>query len=153
MSAPVQRRTKGERLKIQSSRNRIVSGALALTMALGFIATQSTLAAEPANAAASTTSVCWKPNPKVPGSSTTVWNGKNPKDCHARYQLYDIRNSRPVLVLDLNKPAVDSAAFWKAIAAGYTASQKWCAQNSLTCTIIVSVGVALVAPLAAAAQG
>ncbi|MFK4730801.1 hypothetical protein ROT00_14020 [Agromyces mediolanus] len=132
---------------------RLLSGLLAFVLVLGLNTMQATVAAAPASAAGSTTAVCWKPNPAIRGSQTTVWTGKNPRTCRARYQLYDVRGGRPVLVLDVKKKAVDSAAFWKAVAAGYAASQKWCSQNSLTCTLIVSVGIMLVSPLAAAARG
>lgn len=128
------------------------SALLALTLVAVGIVGQGTTASVSAANAASYSAVCWKPNPKVPGSTTTSWNGKNPKDCNARYQLYDTSRGRGALVIDINKKA-NTTAFWKAVSQGYSAAQTWCSKNSMSCSILVSVGVALLQPLTSAARG
>jgi hypothetical protein len=132
---------------------RLIAVILVLAVAAGAAVAEASVSPTTQASAASFNAICWKPNPKIPGSSTTVWTGKNPKDCKARYQLYDTSRGRGALVLDIAKNGTSSVSFWAAIQKGYAAAQKWCSQNSLTCTVIVSVGVALVAPLASAARG
>lgn len=147
----------GARLKTGSSTLHFLktrAGAAVLVLTLVAVGTvgQGTVASVASASAASYSAVCWKPNPKVAGSTTTSWNGKNPKDCNARYQLYDTSRGRGALVIDINKTA-NTTAFWSAVSRGYSAAQTWCNKNSLSCSILVSVGVALLQPLTSAARG
>lgn len=75
-------------------------------------------------------------------SGTTVadFTGRDPSLCKTGYILY--KDNKVVLhIRPTNKDV------WKAFKNGYSAAQDWCKNNSLTCTVVTGVGVALVSPL------
>jgi hypothetical protein len=85
------------------------------------------------------------------GGGTTPWyitavcgnenfKDRNPSDCHSDYTVYDVRGDRPTVLLYLQGPGQDA---WAAIAQGYQAAQDWCASNSLTCSVVTSIGVSV----------
>lgn len=76
------------------------------------------------------------------GITVSDWTGKNPKNCTSwgGYWLYD---STGKAILKISKSPATSPV-WTAISQGYTAAQRWCSNNSATCTVIGSAAVAYV---------
>ncbi|MGZ0069728.1 hypothetical protein [Microbacterium arborescens] len=56
---------------------------------------------------------------------------------------------RPVTVFYVN----NGTNIWPYVVRGYQATQDWCSKNSLTCGVITSVGVTIVAGWIQAATG
>lgn len=79
------------------------------------------------------------------GITTRDWTGKNPKDCtpSGTYWLYNSAGTPLVKISQASR----TSPVWEAIKTGYTAAQNWCSNNSLTCGIITSAGVVVVAGL------
>lgn len=74
----------------------------------------------------------------------TIWDGKSPKSCKDQYRIYKITANAPLLVFQItNGTKIDAAA----IKRGYESAQRWCSNNSLTCNVLVSVGVTILAGL------
>lgn len=82
---------------------------------------------------------------------TTNWGSKNPKTCKSSYTVYDWNSAmqRPVIKFQVT----NGTNIWPYVAKGYKATQDWCSKNSLTCGIITSVGVTIVAGWIQAATG
>ncbi|GAA3336685.1 hypothetical protein GCM10017714_35000 [Curtobacterium pusillum] len=93
----------------------------------------SVVAAVPAQASTAPKYLCYN-NGSVPKQLTA---NTSPKTCNGIYRI--TVSGKMVAQLD-NRRVKNYADLLKRLQAGYTASQKWCAQNSLTCTIVTSVG-------------
>ncbi|MGW9404785.1 hypothetical protein ACWGQ2_12580 [Arthrobacter sp. NPDC055585] len=75
------------------------------------------------------------------GTTVQDWTGKDPRDCTTgTYAL--LENWTVVLQIQPGQRDV-----WEEIKQGYEAAQAWCSNNSLTCTVVTGIGVALVSPL------
>lgn len=109
-----------------------VSAALLLTAGL-------TLAPAPPARASNTYYACGMGTP-IPFN----WAGKNPKECKGVYKIEVGGVSK--LTID-NRRVKDWNGLIKRFSEGYASAQKWCASNSLTCTVVTTVGLALVKPL------
>lgn len=79
------------------------------------------------------------------GTTFYDWSGKNPKDCKSGVYLM-VRDGKEVLKMKTDRP------WWEGMQEGYEAAQKWCSENTLTCNILTSVGIAAVMPLLAPAN-
>lgn len=90
--------------------------------------------------AASTRAICYTAQSYQQG--TQDWAGKNPKSCPGSYQLYDMSGPRPALIMQIRN--TKAVSFQQLIAKEYADAQRWCSNNSLTCTIITGVAFALV---------
>lgn len=135
--------------QMDTAAQRIRAIALTAVLATSAIVVPATIGPAESASAASYSATCWKPNPKIRGSVTTNWNGKNPKKCKARYTVYDTSRGRAALVIDIGAKAAKSSEVWAAIGRGYKAANKWCATNTIVCNVILAVGVAIVSPLLA----
>jgi hypothetical protein len=82
---------------------------------------------------------------------TTNWDKKSPEKCNGVYRLYDLYGGGPrgTIIFQVNNTnyAANKKAMEKAITSGYKAANKWCGQNSLTCSIVTGVAVAILSPL------
>lgn len=72
------------------------------------------------------------------------WSGKNPKTCQGVYKIE--RDGVEKLRID-NRKIKNWGDFVKALNAGWSSAQNWCSKNTLTCTVMTGVGVALISPL------
>ncbi|GAA1485276.1 hypothetical protein GCM10009625_20800 [Brachybacterium fresconis] len=72
------------------------------------------------------------------GVEGTPWTGKNPEDCSGEYRLYDITRGRPTLIAQIDN--ADSIGIKEAVAGDYASAQDWCADNSLSCSILTGAG-------------
>jgi hypothetical protein len=76
------------------------------------------------------------------GSTKTFdWTGKNPSTCGQYYRLYV--NGKLVFAAQTRS----GPNIWGVVGQGYTALQKWCSRNSMTCGVVTSVGTLAVASL------
>lgn len=121
------------------SLSRIVA---AMTIAAGL--SVGGLSAAPAAEAAPTTYYARCNN----GITLRDWTGKNPKDCtpFGVYWLYKQTGNVITPIMKISG-APKGSPLWDAIKAGYSAAQKWCSNNSLTCGIVTAAGVTIVAGL------
>lgn len=90
--------------------------------------------------AASTRAICYTAQSYQQGSQ--LWNGKNPKSCPGSYQLYDMSGARPTLIMQIRN--TKAVSFQQLVAKEYADAQRWCANNSLTCTIITGIAFVVV---------
>lgn len=77
------------------------------------------------------------------------WTNKKANDCNGWYTIYDVRTaggrSPGTVVFKVNN--TNYKANKAQYAAMYKSAQAWCSNNSLTCTIGVSIGVAILGAL------
>lgn len=118
------------------------TSAIALSAILGIGG--SVALATPAVAATPTRALC---------GNSTVWDGKDPNTCDGIYRLYDLTSSqhggKVIFQVDNTNYAARQAGAWAAVKGGYDAANAWCADNSLTCTVVTAVAVAVISPLLA----
>lgn len=69
------------------------------------------------------------------------WTGKNPSTCGQYYRLYV--NGKVVFAAQSRS----GPNIWGVVGQGYTALQKWCSSNSMTCGVVTAVGTLTVASL------
>lgn len=69
------------------------------------------------------------------------WTGRNPSTCGQYYRLYI--NGKVVFAAQSRS----GPNIWGVVGQGYTALQKWCSRNSMTCGVVTSVGTLAVASL------
>jgi len=93
----------------------------------------SVVAAAPAQASTTPYYLCYR-GTSIPQNLTA---NTSPKKCNG---IYRITVSGKIVAQVDNRKVKNWADFSKRMQAGYAASQKWCAQNSLTCTIATSLG-------------
>lgn len=76
------------------------------------------------------------------GITVSDWTGKNPKNCTSwgGYRLY---NSSGKVIMTISKSPATSPV-WTIIPQGYTAVQRWCSNNSATCSVAASAAIAYV---------
>ena len=66
-------------------------------------------------------------------------NPMNPKKCSGSYYILDSNYQ----VKWSNNAVKSTSPLWTAVANGYTATQKWCSNNSFTCNVVTAIGVTL----------
>lgn len=101
--------------------------------------------AQPAQALDTTYYKCYIGTP-----TPLEWKNKNPASCNGIFRI--TRNAKTLFALDGRK-VKNYDDMVKNLKGEYKAAQKWCADNSLTCTVVTSVGLALVQPLWSIARG
>lgn len=89
--------------------------------------------AAPAQASTAPKYLCYE-GTSIPRSLTA---NTSPKKCNG---IYRITVSGQIVAQIDNRRVKNWNDLAKRLQSGYEASQKWCAQNSLTCTIVTSVG-------------
>jgi hypothetical protein len=75
------------------------------------------------------------------GTTVYDWTGKDPSTCQSGSYVL-LKDWQVVLRIEPGRSDV-----WGAVKQGYAAAQQWCSQNSLTCTVMTGIGVAIVSPL------
>ncbi|WP_022907679.1 hypothetical protein [Curtobacterium sp. B18] len=93
----------------------------------------SVVAVSPAEASSTPHYLCYR-GTSIPQNLTA---NTSPKKCNGIYRI--TVGGKMVAQVD-NRKVKNWADFSRRMQAGYQASQRWCAQNSLTCTIVTSVG-------------
>lgn len=127
---------------MHSMRKALATVAVAATLTTGGLVT----AAVPAEAAVRTVALC----------NGYQYGSKDPTLCRGLYRLYDVSSSsnypRVIAQIDNNNYAYNRYRVWRSIRLGYESAQTICARNSLTCGILTSVAMTLLAPLIAPAR-
>lgn len=119
-----------------------VIAALVLAFSMALVSVP--LSAAPADAAPRhTVAVCDTSRGRV------SWNGKSPHRCPGRYILYDMTMwSRPKALIVVGRAPLYT---WKSLVRDWKAANRWCNQNSLTCQLLTSVGLLVIAPIVSSA--
>ena len=78
-----------------------------------------------------------------------LFTGNDPRDCHGDYSVYDFSTgaTQGTLIFHVQTDNDSIDALWQAVGQGYQSAQDWCSSNSLTCGVITSAGVTVVANL------
>ncbi|WFR68370.1 hypothetical protein P9139_09290 [Curtobacterium flaccumfaciens] len=71
------------------------------------------------------------------------WSGKNPKSCNGSYIMYDVSGRAPLNLVKIKN--TKHVSFQKFVTSEYKAAQKWCSNNSFTCTLLSAVGFGRIA--------
>ncbi|QDW62915.1 hypothetical protein [Oerskovia sp. KBS0722] len=66
------------------------------------------------------------------GTTQVDWTEGRPADCKTTYTVF--KNWVPVLVMKAPPPR--SSAFWTAVSQGYTATNRWCTNNTIVCQFV-----------------
>lgn len=76
------------------------------------------------------------------GITLRDWTGKDPRTCtpSGTYWLYSSRGT-PILKV---QRVSNGSPLWDAIGQGYTATQRWCSNNSASCSVVSSAAVSYV---------
>jgi hypothetical protein len=71
------------------------------------------------------------------------WSGKNPKSCKGSYIMYDVSGRTPINLVKIKNTG--HVSFQKFATSEYKAAQRWCSNNSFTCTLLSAVGFGRIA--------
>lgn len=109
--------------------------AFVVSVALATVAIMAVAVVErgPSAEASSTSYSCFSGTP----APQQLTNRSDPRKCRGVYKIW--QGGRYVVTID-NRRVKNWSDLGRRLQQGYTASQKWCASNSLTCTIVTTAG-------------
>lgn len=76
----------------------------------------------------------------TPNSQAKNMRGKDPKTCNGWYQIVEKKSGKKVLVVNTQK---NNGGVVTALRKGVKATNKWCDNNSATCSVVIGVGIAI----------